>query len=268
MSFARTQLQELFIKEARVEIPRPEEPVLDADGNPKLDENENPIMKDPGPIVFYARKMNPLQQESASRMASAAQIHMRRLMFRKDDPDYLIIDEAVNEIDDISMFVALVEISREKDKMEQELSDKEEWAKDNYYQSLIDAWPACKRDFTENAEEDRKPETNRLWGELKRFNDELEDISKKRRQNRAAEIDAKPEEEQRRLAFEILLEQQCNTEWMRVFNVWRMIYGIVDEDKNRVFETDDDVMSTPVEAQKIFRRALDELSQSITDVKS
>lgn len=253
MSFARAALQDLFIKEAKVEIPRPP----DEDGN----ERE--------PIVFYARKMNPMQQESASRKASAAQIHMRRLQSRPDDEDYVVIDDAIDEIEDLSRFIAEVEIARERDKAEQELAEEDEWANDNYYQSLIDAWtPELKRDFAENDEEDRKPETKKIWAELKRFNTELESLLKQRRTRRMAEIEEMPVEEQRKIAFKFLLEQQCNAEWLRVFNVWRIVYGIVDEDKNPVFENEEQVMSAPAEAQRIFRRALDELAISVTDVKS
>jgi len=269
MSFARALLQDLYIKEALVEIPRPAEPELDEEGSPVLDDDGNAVMVDQDPIVFYARKMNPLQQESAARRASAAQIHMRRLVFRPDDPDYSIMESAVDEIEDLSMFVARVESNNDTDKMQQELSEEDEWAKDNYYQSLIDAWtPKMKRDWTENTEEERDPESKRIWAELKRFDDILEDKMKSRRTNRAAEVEAKPEEEQRKLVFKILLEQQCNGEWMRVFNLWRQIYGIVDKNKDRVFEDEDDAMSSPIEAQRIFRQALDRITLSVTDVKS
>jgi mRNA-degrading endonuclease RelE of RelBE toxin-antitoxin system len=253
VSYARAALQDLYIKEARVEIPRPP----DEEGNER------------DPIVFYARKMNPLQQESASRKASAAQIHMRRLQSRPDDPDYIVVDDAIDEIEDLSRFIAEVETGRERDKAEQELAEEDEWSKDNYYQSLIDAWtPERQRDFTENADEDREPETKKIWAEMKRFENELESLLKQRRTKRMAEVEELPLAEQRKIAFKFLLEQQCNTEWLRVFNIWRIIYGIVDEDKNPVFKDEDDVMSAPAEAQRIFRRALDELSLSVTEVKS
>lgn len=253
MSFARAALQDLFIRDARVEIPRPP----DEEGNVQE------------PIIFYARKMNPLQQEGASRKASAAQIHMRRLQSRPDDEDYIVVDDAVDEIEDLSRFIAEVEVARERDKAEQELAEEDEWSEDNFYQSLIDAWtPERKRDFSENAEEDRQPETRKIWADLKRFNDELEALLKQRRTKRMAEVEEMPVAEQRKIAFKFLLEQQCNTEWLRVFNVWRIIHGIVDEEKNPVFETEDDVLSCPAEAQRIFRRALDELAISVTEVKS
>lgn len=253
MSFARAALQDLFITEARVEIPRP----VNEDGT----EQE--------PIIFYARKMNPLQQESASRKAAAAQIHLRRLMSRPDDPDYLVLDDAVDEIEDLSRFIAEIESARESDKAQQELSEEDEWAEDNYYQSLIDSWDQeKKRDFAENAEEDRQPETRKIWAELQRFNGQLEDLLKARRGKRMAEIEEMPEQAQRELAFKFLLEQQCNSEWLRVFTIWRMIYGIVDENKDPVFETEEDVLSAPAEAQRIFRQALDKVAISVTDVKS
>ena len=96
----------------------------------------------------------------------------------------------------------------------------------------------------------------------------METLQKKHRTRRAAEIEELPEEKQREMVFQVLLEQQTNTEWLRVFNVWRMVYGIVDEDKNPLFENEEDVMTCPAEAQAIFRRALDALALPVTEVKS
>lgn len=253
MAHARTKLQQLFIREQRVEIPTGE---VDEDGNEEV-------------LVFYARKMNPLQQENARRAADAARVHMQRIADRPDDPDYDVMEAAVDEISDLSMFIAEVEIARDKEKMEQELSEEEEWAQDNYYQSLIDAWTDdMRRDFAENLDEDRKPETKKIWAEMKRFNDILQDKIKRRRTNRAAEVEDWPLEKQRYEVLKILLEQQASQEWLRVFNTHRLMYGIVDEDKNRIFESEEDVWSTPAEAQRIFRQAIEEVTLPVTEVKS
>lgn len=269
MSHARLQLQELYIKDAKVEVPRPREVKLDENGQPVLDEEGKKVLVDVEPLVFYVRKMNPLQQENAARKAHAAQVHMRNLKDRPDDPDYEVLMEAAREINDKSMFIAEYEVARDKVKAAQELSDEDEWSKDGYYQSLQDAWESeHKRNWTENKPEDRSKEAVHVFEEIQRFESQLEDKLKKRRQYRAAELEEKPEEELVQIIFDQLVEQQCNQEWMRAFNVWRMIYGVVDEEKNPLFEDEDDVRSCPIEASRIFKKALDRIQLNITDVKS
>lgn len=271
MTHSLKKLNDLYLREVKVEIPVPDSPKLDENGNRLMDSEGNVIMESHPPLVFYARKMNPLQHEKAVREVLASQIALKSLHDRPTDPDYELLYEAVDSIEEPVSFIAEVEVLRQRDKMEQELSAEDEWAEENRYQSLIDAWegePGYKKEVTENPDPaDRSKECNAVWEQMQKFKHQLEARMRDWRIDRIKTLEKLPKEDIRRMVFDVLLQDKISNDWIVEYNTQRMIYGIYDENRERLFETADDVKAAPREAKVLFKDALDRITLNTTEVK-
>src|SRR5690606_23136648 len=127
--------------------------------------------------TVWLQKLNPVEHETAIRRANgkrAATLQLKRL--DSDHPDRQPFASEISELASsrelmLDLLVA-DKLTKVMEAREAELAAEDEWAEDDYIQSLRDAWEDGLKE--KYFSDDRDEESERVLNELKRFNEQLE----------------------------------------------------------------------------------------------
>ena len=175
--------------------------------------------KDPDdPIKLFMKKLGPLTQQKALKKANAARLKENLVMKRDDDDeDKMDVYNDVLEIgerDEWITYLAEMEIAGERQFLEQELSQEDEWAEDDYLQGLLDSWDDEMQAEFDKGEGNRSEECQQIWDEMTRFNNILESKLKKRRNKAEAELEALDDNELFDKVAKSLSERNASIAWL------------------------------------------------------
>lgn len=250
---SRSDLEMIYVTGVDFEVPNP------------ADENS--------PFKLHYRKMNPSQQAKAAKKANAARVRMSKIVERDDDDDEKLL--MLEEVDSLGgrdgwiVFLTESEIMSDRQKVEQELSEEEEWAKDDYLQSLVDSWDVDAQLAYAKGRDQCDPTIVKCYDEMKRFVNLVDAALEDKRKGAARKFSSMSDEELEREILKLFVEQMAGLEFMRVLRDCQIMYGILErETKTQLYKTLEEVESIPIELYQQFVNVIGEQSIPSTELKS
>lgn len=191
------------------------------------------------PIEVWISKINPLENREAGDKASAARAAFLSAKFAPDnDPDRIVYLDQLNDFrdrDQMVEFLAYPKIQESKQSHEAELASEDRWAKDNYYNSLVEAWNGG---VAAKYEEDPKdPEAKKVFSELTKYANEVEKRVDSDKVDILSSYDIKTDEEIRREVIDRLIETDSDYAWLAELRKWQVYYAVrePEDHKRRYF---------------------------------
>jgi len=214
-------------------------------------------------FVVWVQKMNPLQHETALNDANMVRAHLmslRRLPL-DDERLALYLTEVEDQVgNDPREFLALTKEASIRMAKEDEVAAEDEWAKDNYIQSLRDSWTEGMSDRYHVDNEDE--EASRIWEELKRFNDQVQVKVDADMKHVRDEVSYLSDDEVTEKILHQVIEGHANSKWIREFRRLEIFYA------TRVSEEEKDVLyfESVKEVQELSGEVFNLLSDAYTSL--
>lgn len=223
-----------------------------------------------GSFMIRVRKLGPTEQTKAARESNSARTKFNLQAKDESSAYYATIVEQVNgiDLDDKITQLAMTEIADDREKLEQEISGYEEWSKDGYLQSLVDAWESGLFQEWSKGEGERSEESERVFSEMKRFTEEVDGRLQKLLDREKANFEAlEPEEiDQKMIAAQTAFD--ASAEWLKTFRMHQILYGARDVETNEpIFESLEEIAGIPAELFAKLVDAVIKLNVPITEVK-
>lgn len=191
------------------------------------------------PITVWLQKLTPLDHDKAIRRAGAAKA---KLLMARHDRNAEDWQETYSDVDDMGGRDSLVEylIAEEVGKLtesaEKEMAFTDEWAKDGYLIGLQDLWEdeeqGLKGRYAENPED---PEARRVFLELKRFADSVEEKVRPDIENLKRDYESLDMEEIRSRAVDRLLELKAGMGWLREYRACEVLYSTREQGNHEIY---------------------------------
>lgn len=224
-----------------------------------------------GSAMVYIRKLGPTQQGEAVRMANAERAKVSLVGRDPEDERYIVLKAEVEEMEREDMIekLAQTKVQEERSKLEQEISEKEEWSNDGYLQSLVDAWEGGLMESFFRGEDDLNYlEGKKCLDEITRFNEEVGSKLEVQLSAARREIERFSTERLVEKTMEAQFDYEASLAWMRTFRLYQIMFGVHTTDRERMFETIDEVASLPAELFGRIVNCLTDLTTPAADVKS
>jgi len=188
------------------------------------------------PIVVWVQKLSPVQHESVLRDSGAARapiLALKRLPVGHDD-----LDPYESELEESLRQLSVAEILSAKKEgtiraaKEDEVAAEDEWDKENYLQSLTDAWQDPL--MAEWAKDNEHVEAKRVHDELERFNEQVEKKVKGEMRHVLKDYENMDKEEAHLEALHQIIDFASDVRWMTEYRRQEVYYAVrVSEDKRR-----------------------------------
>jgi hypothetical protein len=220
------------------------------------------------PITVVVRKMNPVDHQSALRYANAARSRAAALKNHPEDDEYQAQWALVLDYDRESLTRYLLEDFRinRSPILEAELADDEEWKKDGYLDGLQHDWMDHLKDVYAADPED--VDAKRVFTELQRFTDKLDEIVQAAVDNLEDDLEKKSEQDLRQQVFDKLFSSYASIAWLNEYRRCEVAYSVRTEDgKERYFKHRDEVSELPTEIFQQLQEAYRELTVEVQEGK-
>jgi hypothetical protein len=196
-----------------------------------VDENDAP---EP-PIVVWVSKISPLEnKEAADRAASARATILAAKYFEDTHEDRIVYLDQLSSIDgreDMINFLIAPKMQEIELSHEAELASEGKWSKDNYYESLREAWAGG---LAEKYDEDPKDvDAKKVHAELTKFVNEVEKRVDADRIDMQGEWDIKSDEELRHAVVDRLIESESDYAWLAEFRKWQLFYSVREPNNHK-----------------------------------
>lgn len=222
-----------------------------------------------GSVEVWIRRLGPKHHQTAVRKANAERIKFKSLP--RDNEDVLPVVEEVSKMsreDRIDLLIE-IEVAPDKEKIEQELSEEEEWSKDDKLQGLMDAWNDGLLEEWLKGEGKRSEESEHVFNEMNRFTEQVNEKVEGRRKSARRQFEDMSDDELFDKVFEILIDREAGLLWLRVFREHQILFGVCEpETKKQMMEDVEEVQNLPIELWQIFLAAFEDLALTAKDVKS
>lgn len=200
------------------------------------------------PIEIWLSKISPIEQRDAADQATKARA---KILSLKNSPEAeserLLYEDQLDDLglfdrDDLVTFLSASKIEEARISNEQRIASEDPWAEDDYLNSLQSAWNDGLMDEWV-IDPDANEEAARVYSELKRFTDEVEETMIDEVENIKAEFDQIDEEKLRADAVNKILESEADFAWMNEFSYYQVFYSVryPEDHKLRYFESVDEV---------------------------
>lgn len=186
------------------------------------------------PVVVWIQKLTPVDHETAMRRANARRALFLSIRRMPETEEYQACAMDVYEADDDALIAEIVEgeLAQKRLAIAAELAADEEWSKDDYLQGLEDAW-------TENLnerynEEPEDPEAKRVFIELKRFADTVDERLADEREALMNDRSGYDRDELEQIVIKERIETLADLEWMKEYRkceLWLSIRESEDHSK-------------------------------------
>lgn len=178
-------------------------------------------------VDVWLQKLNPTQHEAIVRRANAARAKMLAM---KNDPDSDEYQSTYGEVldmekEDMINLIIAEEMGNKINAIESEISERDEWANDNYLQGLRDAW---QEELSDKYFRDKDEEAAKVYEELKRFTEQVAKEAEAERQSLIADHLERNLEAVARDATKAKIDAMANIEWLKVFRKGQLVYGVRD----------------------------------------
>lgn len=221
-----------------------------------------------GSAMAYIRKLGPTQQGTAVRMANAERAKYQ--LMDEDDPRYLSMMSDVIDLDRTEKIdrLALTDIQEAREIIEQEISEKPEWAEDDRLQSLVDLWESGLALEYSKGEKERSEESEKVFQEIKRFSDEVEERVDAKLKKAQRKYKDEPDEVLNKKIVKQQIDYEASMAWLRTFRMYQILFGVQSLDREPLFENIGDVESISGELFAKLVDAISDLTLPSTEVKS
>lgn len=193
------------------------------------------------PVVLWIQKMNSVENEKALKAANAAKagiMALKRVKGPSEDKEVYMqqIETFVNDRDDAIEFLAAEEIQRAAISREAEIGARDEWAEEDYLESLREAWESKLSDvWVANPEE---PEAKRVYDELKRFQAQVEELVDVDRKVIARKFASLSEDKLKKQVLDSFIDVAADMEWVNTYRKYEVYYGTRhQEDHTKLYFT-------------------------------
>lgn len=202
------------------------------------------------PLVVWVQKLTPAEEKIAvtkARPAKAKIATIKRLPEDSDEKFYYYdkLDEARFDTDRKKLeYLVEEKLGEYALSVEAEIGDQDEWAKEDYLVGLQEAWnDGLKATLATNPDD---PDARRVFAELQRFTEEVEEAVVNRQNQLIYEIQDLDEEELDKRVVRKLIEDDSSQEMYSEFRKWQVYlatrYG--DDHNERYFEDRDELERT------------------------
>ena len=213
-------------------------------------------------VKVWIQKMNPVEHQRAITKAGAARARKQAYARDRDSDEFLAARSDLNDFtstpDELAEIAFSDEIAAKTIAAQAELEADEEWAKDGYLDGLLEAWegdvevtdgdtPASRsvglKLAYQDPDHDDHDEAVRVFGEIKRFTDQLEKIVAGERARIIADAVTMDRDALIDKAAEVMLERRASTAFLEEYQDWEMFLSVrrVDDHHKPYFATRDDI---------------------------
>jgi hypothetical protein len=177
-----------------------------------------------GPVSVWVSKLSPLQKGKIERRAGAAKARYMHLADDVESDEYLSTYAAIRDLDVEQILPLLIaeDFERAKLRIEAQVSAEDQWAEENYLQSLRDAWLGDDENralMHVYGEEPDDPEAKRVFTEMQRYLDQVRDELTAERDSLLAAWADVPEEEAWTKGTEHMLKRQMLEAYASEYNL-------------------------------------------------
>jgi hypothetical protein len=200
------------------------------------------------PVKVWLRKLNPVENSTASRIGNAERARIRAAGADKSSDEYQALRLDVLDLGDgadpLIEQVVGDKIAEATLKSEAKVAAEEEWSKDNYIQGLWDTWRDGLREKLILDAEDA--EALRVLHEIERFNEQAKAVAEAEIEEAKESYRNWPIEDLREKAMEIQLRFRANSAWLDEFHRAELLLGTFEEDrKTKYFDKIEEVRALP-----------------------
>ncbi len=133
------------------------------------------------PIKVWLQKLNPVQQEQAQKRAEAARAKVLSIVHLPEEAaeKQIFYDEVASSNpskEDLITILIATDLAQCAESAEAEVAARDEWLEDGYLQGLQEAWENGAREDMFREETPEYDEARRVFDELKKFNEQVEEI--------------------------------------------------------------------------------------------
>jgi hypothetical protein len=217
-------------------------------------------------IPVWIQKMNPAEHQEAIINANGARAVVLSLKKQHDadtpSREYVSITTDIDDLaaDRVNLIdvLALTNMIGYQTRAEAELASEEEWAKDDYYQSLVDAWIGEMEDrYTKN---NLDPEALRVFDELNRFNDLVEIMVDKHRERTIESLLSKPDDVLYRQAVDMIIEARADSAWIESYKSIQLYFSVKDaQSREKYFESVEECKTLDPRVSALLNAFIDDL---------
>jgi hypothetical protein len=220
------------------------------------------------PVTVWMQKLNPVEDETATRASSAARVQHLTYIRDRDSEQWRA---AYADVSDYASRQTLVDINIRdellirRSRIEAELADGDEWSDSDYLQGLVDAWeghdangdlpaqPGLKLRWMDDNDD---PEASRVHDELERFDAQVQDKVDAEQAVLHADWENVPLPELLEQATEKILQQRALSAFVAEYEVQQVMFSVREpEDHSKLyFENRDEVLKLQPEIRDTLRR--------------
>ena len=220
-----------------------------------------------GEFSVWLQKINPWQEREAIAKSKIVRAPIMALKRDRLDPDRvqytdLLVDWGMDNKDAQIAFLISPKVQQARDSAEAKIAFEDQWAKDDYLITLQEAWNSGMADVFALDPEDK--EASRIYGELRRYTDQVDAEVEYEANEYALDMQDKDEAKIEQDVLDILIDAEADALQMAEFRRWQMFYAVRNPDDHDAlfFEGREDV---DVIDPKIFIRLLEEYSEMTVD---
>lgn len=217
-------------------------------------------------IEVWVQKISPLDQRKAMDMAHAARSKVMAAKNAPDDDEQRKVVETeaewdgfTAERDQMIQFLTMSDVAKSRQSHEAEIASEGEWAKNDYYNGLREAWMSEMKERFDADPDDK--EASQVFKELSRFMEEVDRRVNKDRKSFARGYAQTPDETLKRKVIDGLIDAEGDQVWVGEFRKAQLYYAVRDpEDHTALYlEGPDEIdMLDPRIGRQLFD-AFDEL---------
>lgn len=249
-------LKDLY-RRGRIVVLDDEEIEVDGDGNEVALE----------PAKVWLQKPSHIEFEAGQRAANAAKARVLALRRNTDSIEYLAITAPAESMtrEELVDFLSMQAMVEKQPVIEAELAAEEEWSKDQYLEGLREAWVDLQVEYVGLPDEEKSPESKRVFAELQRFRDELDARASGVARAVAKDLEGASEERMRTQVIDTYLDLEASQAWLTEIRYQRLLYGVRDPENHskRLLLTKDDLAELSDETRN---RLLEEMEALVVDV--
>lgn len=215
------------------------------------------------PVTVWLQKMNPLEHEKAIRKAGAAKA---QVLLAQRDHQSEEWQEALTDVSELGGRDVLIEqviqeeVAKLRESKEAELSFEDEWKKEGYLEGLREAWQSGLD--MKYAEDPEDPEARRVFLELKRFTDQLDEQLADEIDALRRDYDDMPLEQLQDKVVDRVLDMRAGLAWLKEYRRCEVFFSVRDPDDHDkyYFSSRDEVDRLSAEVFRILANAYEELA--------
>lgn len=220
------------------------------------------------PVTVFARKLTPIDHETALRRANAARSRNFAIRNEPDSEEFLALTSMVRDYSKPDLQSYLSEDFRGTRALivEERRADDDDWKKDNYLQGLRDAWnDGLDATF---AEDPTDVDAKRVRDELDRFNALAEADLAAEIADFQGTLEDRDVEELRDMVLDKLIEVRASIAWLNEYRRCEVWLSVRESDrKSRYFTSREEVDDLSFEVFTQLQEAYREISVEPTEGK-